>query len=207
MASGTPFILHTENLTPKSFKVELLNITYVGRDGKEHPWTTASRKPRGASGVDAVLIPNIIRQPNKPPSMALVIQYRPPTEADCVEWPAGLIEAGETPQDAALREFKEEVGYDRGRVVHTTPTAVADPGMSTANLQFATVEVDVKEGDQPPVQNLQDNEDIVVKYVALDDLYDELVKYAENGLAIDARVLTFAMGWNKHKEYSSAGLC
>jgi 8-oxo-dGTP pyrophosphatase MutT (NUDIX family) len=29
----------------------------------------------------------------------------------CVELPAGLVDPGETPQEAALRELKEETGY------------------------------------------------------------------------------------------------
>ena len=37
-----------------------------------------------------------------------------------IEVPAGLIDAGETAEDAALRELKEETGYI-GVVVQTSP--------------------------------------------------------------------------------------
>ncbi len=40
----------------------------------------------------------------------LVRQYRHPMGQDILEAPAGLMEAGETPEEAALRELREETG-------------------------------------------------------------------------------------------------
>jgi len=38
-------------------------------------------------------------------------QFRPPVGKVCIEVPAGLIDEGETPEEAAVRELKEETGY------------------------------------------------------------------------------------------------
>ena len=44
-------------------------------------------------------------------NVLLVRQYRKPSEADMLEVVAGGIEDGEDPQEAALRELREEVGH------------------------------------------------------------------------------------------------
>lgn len=56
--------------------------------------------------------------------VVLVRQYRHGAERVTLEIPAGLIELGEAPADAALRECLEETGY-RGTVA--TPLAVINP--------------------------------------------------------------------------------
>lgn len=38
-------------------------------------------------------------------------QYRPPLDKICIELPAGLVDKGETAEQAAVRELKEETGY------------------------------------------------------------------------------------------------
>jgi ADP-ribose pyrophosphatase len=38
-------------------------------------------------------------------------QYRPPIDKVVIEVPAGLVDAGETAEQAAVRELKEETGY------------------------------------------------------------------------------------------------
>lgn len=43
--------------------------------------------------------------------MLLQKQYRPPIDKVCIEVPAGLVDAGESAERAAVRELKEETGY------------------------------------------------------------------------------------------------
>lgn len=64
----------------------------------------------------------------------IVLQYRPPVDAACVEFPAGLIDDGETPEQAAVRELKEETGYE-GKVCGSSPTLSCQPGMTNANIK------------------------------------------------------------------------
>ncbi|KAJ4498391.1 NUDIX hydrolase domain-like protein [Lentinula lateritia] len=46
------------------------------------------------------------------PSSVVVEQYRPPIGKFIIELPAGLVDEGETPEQAAIRELEEETGYN-----------------------------------------------------------------------------------------------
>lgn len=48
----------------------------------------------------------------KPDKLVMIRQYRYPLDAWIYELPAGLIDEGESPEEAAIREMKEETGLD-----------------------------------------------------------------------------------------------
>jgi ADP-ribose pyrophosphatase len=80
------------------------------------PWFQifAEQPPAGGQphyviqGKDFVVIVAATRE-NR---ILLVRQYRPPVAAVTLELPAGHIEPGETPEQAARRELVEETGYE-----------------------------------------------------------------------------------------------
>ena len=49
-------------------------------------------------------------------TVLMVKQYRPAVKKVTLEIPAGLIEDGEDPQEAALRELEEETGYKADKI-------------------------------------------------------------------------------------------
>jgi ADP-ribose pyrophosphatase len=173
--------------------IEFQKISWSDQTGKPRVWEAASRKTRGKSGVDAVAISTIIRHPSRAPSTIVILQYRPPVDAVCVEFPAGLVDEKESPSDASVRELHEETGY-QGKLKYISPTIVSDPGMSTANMQLATVEVELKEGDKEPEQQLEDGEFIERVVVPLEELYERLEKFNEEGKIVDARLWHWAAG-------------
>ncbi|RFN50483.1 ysa1-sugar-nucleotide hydrolase [Fusarium flagelliforme] len=174
--------------------VTLKKIEYVDQVGKERTWEVATRKTRGKSGVDAVAMGNILLHPSKPASTLLVIQYRPPLDAYTIEWPAGLIDAEETAEEAAVREFKEETGYDC-KVLSVSPAQAADPGMTNANMQLAMVEVQLSENEEEPEQRLDDGEHIQREVIPLAELYERLVEYSKRErTVVAAKLFHFAAG-------------
>jgi len=179
--------------------VELLKLDWTDQTGKARVWETAGRKTRGSSGVDAVAIMTILRHPSRPPATIIILQYRPPVDAICVEFPAGLVDAEETPERAAERELKEETGYV-GRVIGMSPTVVSNPGMSTGNMKLATLEVVLGEEDSPPEQQLEEGEFIELVIVPLTELYERLVAYSAEGKKVDSRLWHTAAGLQLAKQ-------
>jgi ADP-ribose pyrophosphatase len=173
--------------------VKLQKATYTDAKGKERVWELASRKTTGKSGVDAVAMGNIIYHPSKPPSTVLVIQFRPPVNAFTIEWPAGLIDADETPEEAAVRELYEETGYN-GKVISTSPAVSADPGMTSANMKLCMMEVHLNENDPEPEQHLDEGEDIQRVTVPLAEMYDRLEEFAKEGYVVAAKLYHWAAG-------------
>ncbi|PVI02079.1 hypothetical protein DM02DRAFT_613262 [Periconia macrospinosa] len=124
----------------------------------------------------------------------IVIQYRPPLDSYTVEWPAGLIDAEETAEQAAVREFKEETGYDC-RVLSVSPVQAADPGMTNANMQLVMVEAELGESDKLPEQRLDDGERIERVVIPLSEFYDRLVEYTKKPrFIVAAKLFHFAAG-------------
>eukprot|EP01118_Nematostelium_gracile_P005607 TRINITY_DN1783_c0_g1_i2.p1 TRINITY_DN1783_c0_g1~~TRINITY_DN1783_c0_g1_i2.p1 ORF type:complete len:181 (+),score=37.12 TRINITY_DN1783_c0_g1_i2:77-544(+) len=84
-------------------------ITY-NRGAEIKKWEGIERCTR-TSDTDVAAILTIVKKKNEPDSLVLVRQFRPATGKYSVEFPAGLIDKGETAEQAALRELKEETGY------------------------------------------------------------------------------------------------
>ncbi|PSR76331.1 NUDIX hydrolase domain-like protein [Coniella lustricola] len=127
----------------------------------------------------------------------LVIQYRPPLDSWTVEWPAGLIDANESAEEAARREFKEETGYEVTKVLSVSPAQAADPGMTNANMQLVMVEVQLPEGEsvEMPAQRLDDGEHIQRVVVPLSELYERLEEYSKRDrFVVAAKLFHFAAG-------------
>ena len=112
--------------------IKLQTLTYTDPTGRARKWDMATRTTRrtGSAGVDAVAILALLHDGSGGgDEMLLVTQYRPPVQAVTVELPAGLIDAGETPEAAALRELTEETGYV-GTVASVSPVLAMSPGLT-----------------------------------------------------------------------------
>ncbi|KLU83069.1 ADP-ribose pyrophosphatase [Magnaporthiopsis poae ATCC 64411] len=202
MSASKAKVLSTGPLTDAKAKwMRLLEIKYQDPHGVERTWESAERqtRPKGCD-IDGVGIVAILEKPTGP-EIVLQKQYRPPTDKVVIEVPAGLIDAGETPEECAIRELREETGYI-GKATMTSPVMFNDPGFCNTNLRMVHVSIDMSlPENQNPKPQLEESEFIEVFHVPLSSLWDECKKLEAQGFAIDARVGTFAEGIEVAKRF------
>lgn len=97
--------------------------------------------------------------------MVLVSQYRYPGRATCVEFPGGVVDASESPLDAAPRELLEETGF-HAREWQPVASFFANPARQTNR-----VHVFLARGlTRVSTQQLDDSEDIVCSEANADEV-------------------------------------
>ena len=67
--------------------------------------------------------------------MIMVRQYRIAVKENLLEIPAGLVEPGESPQEAAQRELQEEIGFKAQNMEYLLD-AYASPGFTNEKLSL-----------------------------------------------------------------------
>ncbi len=131
-------------------------------------WTFTGK--RDAVGVIAVF---------EDDSVLLVKQYRPAVRMVTLEIPAGLLELGECPMEAALRELEEETGY-RAQKIEKIYEYYTSPGISEGKFYLYYAENLIK-----TEQHLDEDEFVEVERVPLKNLSIEKVSDGKSIVAIE----------------------
>lgn len=127
-------VLSTEPLPESEARwTKLQKIIYADANGQERTWESAERRTRPADSlIDGVGIVAILKdKAGGNPEIVLQKQYRPPVDKIVIEVPAGLVDAGETAEEAAVRELREETGFV-GTVSESSPIMFNGSNLPTA---------------------------------------------------------------------------
>lgn len=163
--------------------LELHELQYVDRNGITRTWEAAARKKTsGAVLIIATLIPS--------GKLILIRQFRPPAGQTVLEFPAGLMDGDEAPEETALRELQEETGY-RGTVVSVTPAGYSSPGMTGETVYIAKMNVMEAEQDELKT-DFDEAEDIETVLVAPDEFSAFIDQQSAAGIGIDIKVISYA---------------
>ncbi|KJE97691.1 hypothetical protein CAOG_07796 [Capsaspora owczarzaki ATCC 30864] len=162
-------------------------------------WEYAERTTRladvGVDGVDIIALIGSSKNPvrGSEKSLVLVLNYRPPVGRPSLEFPAGLIDKGETPSQAALRELKEETGFT-GVIREISKDINVDPWKSTENFHLVTMDIDSDDPNNATLkQELDEDENLVPIIVPVKNLLQTIIRYKElHGVAIESKLYGFA---------------
>ncbi|KAI9918808.1 hypothetical protein PsorP6_011696 [Peronosclerospora sorghi] len=175
--------------------IRLKRILFLDAHGSERHWTGVERTttyPRARSATAPRPIEEVAPQTTQELCDAV---FRPTVGQWVLELPAGLIDANEAPEAAAMRELKEETGYVGARVLHMGPPMVNDQGMTNGKCRLLLVQVRAEAQQASLQQELEPNEIIHVVHAPLQGLVEWLeARKRHEKDAIDARLYSYALG-------------
>ncbi|MBT6047692.1 MAG: NUDIX hydrolase [Candidatus Scalindua sp.] len=122
----------------------------------------------------------------------LIKEWRPALDNYIWSFPAGMIEEGETPEDAMRRELLEETGYEVDGACRVFPAAINTAGMSDEATHLVMGALGSYLPEQQSLGDFEDIDQIILinGYNLLSFIASEKAKKVE----ISSRLLSFAAG-------------
>ena len=125
--------------------INLFDVSYTDKTGRERNWQVVSRnrRPKCVSGKfdvpDAVLMIPLHTTEQK---LVVLREYRVSLAGFQYEFPAGLIDKGETIQKASQRELMEETGLTLKRITGISPPLYNTAGLTDESVVLVHCECD-----------------------------------------------------------------
>jgi 8-oxo-dGTP pyrophosphatase MutT (NUDIX family) len=105
---------------------------------------------------DWVTVVPVFRSPAGDESFVMVRQYRHGADMITTEFPAGLVEPGENPRNAALRELREETGYRAQRLALLGELRPNPAFMTNRCFVFLAEDIQLEGGSAPDANEYLD---------------------------------------------------
>jgi ADP-ribose pyrophosphatase len=93
----------------------------------------------------------------------MTAQYRHGVDKVMEEFPCGMVEEGESPLDAILRECEEEIGLEKDKILQIRKLYESNPNPAFMDNRMTCYYIEV-EGSCRQQQKLDENEFIEVRY-------------------------------------------
>jgi 8-oxo-dGTP pyrophosphatase MutT (NUDIX family) len=153
---------------------------YIDTRGREGHWTYVERREQREAAV-------VVARTERSGSLVLIEQFRIPFEAEVLEFPAGLIDPGEAPEQAAERELAEETGYT-GRVTEVGPGVSSTAGLSTEIIHMVYMLV----AEQPSVAPRHEGSERIRIFTLPPEKFGDFLSECEREKRIlDAKLYTY----------------
>ncbi|MGD8961074.1 MAG: NUDIX hydrolase [Desulfobacterales bacterium] len=123
--------------------LNLFDVNYTARTGEKKSWqvVTRQKEPKCVSGdyrrPDAVVIVPFHAEENK---MVILREYRVPLNDYEYGFPAGLVDPGESVEQATRRELTEETGLTVRRFIKISPPIYSSAGMTDESVSMVYVD-------------------------------------------------------------------
>ncbi|MCI5778862.1 MAG: NUDIX hydrolase [Lentisphaeria bacterium] len=165
-------------------------VHYTDARGSARTWEAVDRRrPAGAKSEHSAVF--IVAKIVPEDELVLIRQFRPPAGKPMIEFPAGLIDPGETPEATAVRELYEETGFT-GKVLSVSGGGYSSPGMTGESIVLAAMEIDgatCPNGMIPP-NHQEESENIEVFRVKTAHLAEFIAAMEAAGCGIDSKLHT-----------------
>ena len=160
-----------EIINVRSDLIELGSGARVKKNIVEHPGSV-------------VIIPK-----TKDDKILMVSQWRHAVQEELIELPAGHIDFGETPKQAAVRELQEEIGFKPKRLIPLSEIWVA-PGWCNEKV-YSFLALDLI------ASKLEADKDEDISVLEFD--LDELLRMIDDGELVDAKTIVAIINYYKNK--------
>ena len=140
-------IISTKSLKKTKF-LEMVATNYINMRNQPAQWWWV-RRPKG---VKAVVIAAITEDGK----LVVTKEFRVPVQNYELGFPAGLIDDGESPEDAVRRELEEETGLKVKEIFDISPEVLSSAGLTNEAVHLAYVKVE----GEPNKDKLEASEDI-----------------------------------------------
>ena len=180
---GGSTVLEEQSLYQGSWS-NLVEISYEDEKREKRKWEVLHRK----NDAEAVII---IAKMEPSDRYIIIRQFRPPTNSYLLEFPAGLVDSGETREQTAIRELSEETGYI-GEIHKISPRLYSSPGLLSEAVSFAHIQVDesLSENQNPKAKN-EPGEFITVFKKSVNEISEFFNQQSSQGIKFDAKLYSF----------------